>query len=256
MPTRAALLVYLVIDVSGSTWDNDPKNPGQSRRPLEETAWEAARAGITDLWYVLRNEPTARDIVHLRVIEFGDSAKDLLPRTRIRDMKSIPKLGRQMQTNFQAAFAHVANRLESDLKELAGQYDELRQPIIYFMTDGMPYVGRAAQPESAWLPELERIHRTATPAASRRARVGTDGQSTAHTRGHHPAVVAIGFDEVDERTLVRISRRPGVACLAEAGLASPGELLSEVLLSVLDSIIHSASSQFTFRPPAQMRLLR
>jgi len=255
MPTRAALPVYIVIDVSASTWDQDPDNPGQSRRPLEETPWGAARDSIGDLWFALNGSPTARDLVHLRVVEFGEKASDLQPLTRVRDLQTMPKLGRQSQTNYQAVFTHVADRLEADIAKLAAEYDELRQPIVYFITDGMPYVGKGPQPASAWLPRLKRVHDVTTPVTTRRARVGADGQTSRPSLGHRPAIVALGFDKVDEQTLVDIAQFPGVACLADSGSASPGDLLSEVLQSVLDSIIHSVNTEFTFRPPDGMRLL-
>lgn len=217
---------YVIYDVSESMWHSKFHH-------TDYTPWHVMRDGLADLLAEIDFEPSAKDCCHLSVVAFSDQVEVILPLTPMSsDDVNIGALPQGGTTDYALVFDHLANQLARDYDHLVQHYS-LKRPVVYFVTDGAPFVNGRVQPDAVWVPPLQRLH--------------------AHES--QPIVVALGLGTVEERALATVRAAPGPACVAEAGV-SPGELLRAIVGSIIKSVINSSGrDEFLFDIPAGMRRL-
>jgi uncharacterized protein YegL len=195
------------------------------------TPWHVMRDSLADLIYEINFSPAARDICHLAVIAFSDDVKTVLPLTPLRNENlTIPVLPQGRETNYAKAFKVLAQAVQNDYSKLS-KTCSVKRPTVYFVTDGEAQIGGKLQPETVWMPELQRLHQLTC----------------------RPLVVALGLGKAREGALRAIRSAPGPACVAELD-AVPGQLLKAIVNSIIFSVVNSAGSdEFVFDLPPGMR---
>lgn len=215
---------YIVYDVSQSMWD--PAVHGGY------TPWHVMRDSVPDLIREVSYIPQAKDTCHTCLITFADDAKVLLPLTRLSQKLVVPSLPQGTETNFAKVFKLLATAVRDDYQKLSRNY-HVKSPAVYFVTDGVAQAGGKLQPESAWRPELRKLH-------------SLDCQ---------PIVVALGLGEAEEQALCLIKANAGPACVAGEH-AVPAQLLKAIVFSIIKSVVNSTDrGEFAFDLPPDMRRL-
>ncbi|WP_283137851.1 vWA domain-containing protein [Rhizohabitans arisaemae] len=221
---------YIVCDVSYSM--HAPRRDG---RP---TPHEVLSNCVGQLLFQLEaGDPGVSEAAHICIVAFSDQAQVILPLTRPCDAVRVPELPKGGQTNYAAVFDALFRIIDADCRRLRQDY-ELKQPVVFFITDGEPYVGESTQPPQVWLPLRDRLADTSF--------------------GHRPHIAAMGFDQVTERSLCQIATKLGGSSLAyvakEAIQAT--QVLEGIARAVSDSIgISVSKSEFSLRVPVGMRHL-
>jgi uncharacterized protein YegL len=241
---RVAWPFYVALDVSKSM-QTTPQKASSEKSP-QESPWEQMQRALPDLLFELEKSATAADIAHLTIVAFSDDVVTYLPRTRIADgavgLDSLPK---GMQTNYSKLFCWLHSRISADLRELTATYKKVKRPALYMITDGEPVVGSGSQPEAEWLPELTKVHGI---------RVYRAGTADVATIGLPIAVISLGFGNVSESTLARISQKPGGAFVAEDHDAQPDLLIPALIDAILNSVLSSVEAEeVAFQTPKGMR---
>lgn len=218
---------YIVCDVSNSMWRED----GASGRL---TPYQTISDSLPQLVRDLNDDEQARDIAHISVVSFSDGIQEIVPLTRLRDVKALAILGKGTFTDYQKIFSYLAHKIALDSGTLREKYD-IYTPTVFFLTDGYPQVKAGVQPEVLWRVPLDKLK---------------DKQFVSR-----PSLVAMGFGNAGEEVLKIIaSNTPGgVACIAENGVPS-----SDLLQAILDSIVFSITNstdkgQLVFEIPSGMR---
>lgn len=231
---RAAWPFYIVCDVSASM-HGKPID-----RPDEPTPYEAMLESLHELVDFAEENVQAADLAHLGLLTFADDAEVVLPIRRVRDGISLETLPKGNFTNYEKVFAKLADVVDADIKRLQSSNLTVKRPAVFFITDGWPEVDGRPQPRELWEPPLRKLHALAAPRDRRDVPV---------------AVVALGFEGADVGNLRLIAQAPGVACIAEAGVASPYELMSSLFTAILVSVTKStAEGDLVFSPPRGMKL--
>jgi uncharacterized protein YegL len=165
----------------------------------------------------------------------------VLPLKKMSDGFHIGPLPKGTYTNYAKAFTTLNVVIDADLQRLEGSDLEVKRPVVFFITDGQPVVDGNEQPREAWEPPLRRLHAFSAWRPEGRA--------------VPIAVIALGFEGTNTENLRLVSKAPGVACVAEVGVASPHDLMSSLLKSILTSItVSTAEGEFSFVPPRGMTL--
>lgn len=229
---RVAWPFYIVCDVSASM---------HSRRIGIKTPYDAMQEALVHLINFADDNIEVSQIAHLGLLTFADDAQVVLPLRKMSDGFQIGQLPKGMYTNYARAFTTLNAVIDADLKRLEGSDLEVKRPVVFFITDGQPVVDAKEQPREVWEPPLRRLHAfSAWRPEGREVPI---------------AVIALGFEGTNTENLRLVSKSPGVACVAEAGVASPHDLMSALLKSILTSItVSTAEGEFSFVPPRGMTL--
>lgn len=232
---RVAWPFYIVCDVSASMHSK------RRRRLGIKTPYEAMQEALVHLINFADDNLEVSQIAHLGLVTFADEAEVVLPLQKMSDGFSIGKLPMGTFTNYAKVFTKLNAVIATDLQRLEDSNLEVKRPVVFFITDGQPVVDGAEQPREAWEPPLRQLH-----AFSAWRPEGRDVPI---------AVIALGFEGTNTENLRLVSKWPGVACVAEAGVASPHDLMSSLLKSILISItVSTAEGEFSFTPPPGMTL--
>jgi uncharacterized protein YegL len=232
---RVAWPFYVVCDVSESMHG---KPMGRADEP---TPYEAMQEALLELVDFAEGHVEAGDIAHLGVLTFADDTDVVLPLRKMSDGCEIGQLPKGLFTNYAQLFTKLSDVIDADLRRLGSLYRKVMRPVVFFITDGQPVVDGIDQPREVWEPPLRRLHAFSAPRPE--------------GRGVPIAVVALGFEGTNRENLRMVAKAPGVACVATAGVASPHELMSDLLTSILDSVTNSAvEGNFIFVPPRGMSL--
>jgi len=197
------------------------------------TPFDMISDSLPGLIFKLNDNEQARDVAYFSVISFADEVREVLPLTRVREVGGVMGLTKGVETDYQAIFSHLAKFINADVERLSITHD-LYVPAVFFLTDGQPQVKGNPQPDTSWLPELEKLRSLV-----------------------EPTVIALGFGASRASCLEKIASRtpPGAACIAEHGVHAD-KLLSAVLNSIIFSITASATAgSLIFETPAGMRRL-
>lgn len=234
---RVAWPFYLVCDVSASMHS---MRPGYGKGP---TPYEAMQEALLSLVAFADENVEAADIAYLGVLTFADDAQVVLPLRKMSDGFQVGPLPKGSHTNYAKLFATLSDVVSADLRRLERRHLVVKRPVVFFITDGQPVVDGREQPRELWEPPLRRLHALSVPRP--------EGQDVPI------AVVALGFEGTNSENLQIVAKAPGVACVAEAGTASPYELMADLLTSVLASVTCStAEGELVFYPPRGMTLCR
>lgn len=222
---------YIVCDVSQSMW---------ARRPDGKPApYDYLAPCVRDMLFELEaDDPEVSEAAHVAIVAFHEHAEVVLPLTRPCDADVVPPLPKGGQTNYAEVFQALRPIIEADCARLERDHRR-KPPVVFFVTDGNPYVGQAPQPPEVWLPPRDRLVDPSSPYA-------------AH-------VVAMGFGEVTERTLVQAATMFRGERLAY--IASDGQDATKVVADIVQSICISISASVSgtdlrIDVPGSMRQIR
>jgi uncharacterized protein YegL len=228
---------YIVCDVSESM---HRKLDGTQN---ELTPYEAMRESLLALVDFTIDHVEAADIAHLGVVAFADDTEIIRELRKLNDEPEVKPLPKGTYTNYEKVFTKLSDVVAADIERLESRQLRVKRPVVFFITDGYPEVDGQPQPRESW---QEPLHRLQALTASR-----TGGS------GVRIAMVALGFEGTNCGYLRLIAQSPGIACIAEAGVASTHELMSSLLTSILNSVTLSvAEGDLVFIPPRGMRLCR
>lgn len=226
---------YIVCDVSESM--HRKRNGAES----ELTPFEAMQESLLELVDFCVDHVEAADIAHLGVLTFADDAKVIRHLRKLSDGPEVNPLPKGTYTNYVKVFTKLSDVVAADIRQLESRQLRVKRPVVFFITDGYPQEASGPQPLKSW---QEPLHRLQALTASRAGRSGLQ-----------IAMVALGFEDADCGNLRLIAQSPGIACIAEAGVASPHELMSNLLTSILNSVSLSVENDdLVFIPPHGMKL--
>jgi uncharacterized protein YegL len=226
---------YIVCDVSESMH----RKAGGSGSEL--TPFEAMQEALLELVDFCVDHVEAADIAHLGVITFADDAEIIRDLRKLSDGPEVGQLPKGTYTNYVNLFTRLSDVVAGDISRLESRRLRVKRPVVFFITDGRPEVNRKPQPPESWQAPLRRLQALTVSRA---------GKSDLRV-----AMVALGFEGTDCGNLRLIAQSPGIACIAEAGVATPHELMSNLLTSILNSVTQSvAEGELVFIPPRGMKL--
>ena len=226
---------YIVCDVSASMRNQTGGRHGGL------TPFEAMEDALNELVDFAEDHVVASDIAHLGLITFADDAKVVMPLRRLSEGVSVGTLPKGTYTNYAEAFSTLSDVIEADLQRLAHSKLTVKRPTVFFITDGKPQVSSGGQSRELWEPPLRRLHSFAAP------RTGKQDVPI--------AVIALGFEGANCEILRAVANEPGVAFIAEAGVASTNELMSQLISSILDSVVNTLiEGDVVFSPPRGLKL--
>ena len=209
---------YIVCDVSASMRNQN------GRRQGELTPFEAMEDALNELVDFAEDHVVHRDIAHLGLITFADDPEVVWPLRRLSEACCRqPAEGNVYQ--LREVFSMLSDVVEADLQRLVQSNLTVKRPTVFFITDGKPQVAGGSQPRESREPPLRRLHSFAAPR--------TGKQDVAI------AVIALGFEGADCEILRTVANEPGVAFIAEAGVASTNELMAQLISSILDSVVNT-----------------
>ncbi|MDP9849727.1 vWA domain-containing protein [Streptosporangium lutulentum] len=222
---------YIVCDVSHSMHAR--------REDGRQTPFDILANCVGELLFQLEaGDPGVSEAAHVAIVAFHDRAELILPLTRPCDAGAISALPKGGQTNYEQAFTMLRQLIETDCVRLSAQY-QLKTPVVFFITDGEPYVGGRRQPPKVWLPARERL---------------TEPRFT-----YHPHITAMGFGQVTEHTLCQVAtnfKGAPLAFVADESIQAV-KVVAAIAQAVQDSIGNSIrGSDFVVPIPAGMRQLR
>ncbi|MDP4504006.1 VWA domain-containing protein [Nonomuraea sp. NBC_00507] len=220
---------YIVCDVSHSMHT--------AREDGRPTPFEILSNCVGELLFELEaGDPGVSEAAHVAVVSFSDKVELVLPLTRPCDAIRVPALKPGRQTDYLTVFSELVKIIEKDYRKLSKQFD-VRAPVVFFITDGEPYVGQNHQDVEIWGPARDRLA-SLNPA---------------------PYIVALGFGTVQEDTLRRVATTLRGEVLAFVGEIGTGAatVLHGIAQAVSDSISASVNrNTAVLRGPGGMRQLR
>ncbi|MFC6079839.1 vWA domain-containing protein [Sphaerisporangium aureirubrum] len=222
---------YIVCDVSQSMW---APRPDGKPAPFDYLA-----PCVREMLFELEaDDPEVSEAAHVSIIAFHDRAELVLPLTRPCNANEVPALPKGGQTNYAHVFETLRPLIDADCARLERDHRR-KTPVVFFVTDGNPYVGQAPQPLDVWLPPRDRLVDRSAP---------------------YPAhVVAMGFGEVMEQTLCQVAtefRGHKLAYVAVDGHEA-AKLVADIVESICISITASVTGpDFAIYVPGSMRQVR
>lgn len=218
---------YIVCDVSQSMWQETAEH--------EVTPYNVLSACVDQLLFKIEANPTVNEAAHISVMSFADETHTVLPLAKLENTQTIAALSKGNQTNYATVFAALRQAIEADCHALDRDF-KLKQPTVFFLTDGGPYVGNGPQPESVWAPVRDRL--------------------VDESFAYRPHIVTFGFRSVSESTLCRVATSLGsekLAFIANRAL-QVAELVESIMAALFISIGQSlARNELVIQPPAGMR---
>lgn len=225
-------VIYLVLDVS-DTMRRVPS--GEVESPFDRF-----QLLMPELVLSMREHIQVRTTCWLSVIAFASSADTVLPAVSLRQIPAVPPLPPGGQTDYVAALKLLRERIPIDQAEIArtvaadADAEIVVRPLVFFITDGFPYVGRAPQPRSEWL-------------AARNNVVG---------HGFGSNIAAIGLRGAEESVLAEMATGSGnsVNAFVADGSVPATRLAGNIINAIMDSVARSAEAgTMVIEAPSGMR---
>lgn len=217
---------YIVCDVSHSMWVD--------RKDGHQTPFEILSTCIPELLFELETgDLVVSEAAHVSIIAFHDKVHEVLPLVRPCDAPDVPALPKGGQTDYRLVFGTLRQVIERDCAALAREY-QLKTPMVFFITDGEPFVGDRRQPPEVWRPVRDQV--AGLP--------------------YRPHITAMGFGRVTERTLCQVATEfKGRKLAYVADEARPATVVvAAICQAVTDSITASVTGpDFVVRVPEGMR---
>ncbi|WBB93379.1 hypothetical protein [Verrucosispora sp. WMMC514] len=226
-------VIYLVLDVSDTMRRTAP---GEVESPFERF-----QILLPDLVLSLRKRAIVRTTCWLSLISFASTATLMLPAASLREIPVMPDWPKGGQTDYVAALRLLHQRIDEDRTSITlgadGRSEPVRvaDPLVFFITDGYPYVGNSEQPQATWLAARDEI-----------------------TSGMNGRIAAVGLQGAREDVLVAMATGDGArhnAFIADNTL--PATLLAQ---NIVNAIVHSvalstaAGTMIIETPPGMRRL--
>ena len=178
---------------------------------------DAINQGLPELHATIAADPLVSDKCRIGLISFSDTADVLLPIARLSDVASMPGMKSRSVTNYGRAFDLLKTVIADDIIQLKAQGYRVYRPAVFFISDGVP----------------------------------TDDWHTAYQRlvvgnPQAPNIIAFGVGDADATVMAKVGTK---ACyIADHGV-SPGAALKEILRSLTNSIVGTASSATAHTAP-------
>lgn len=99
---------------------------------------DTLRARLRDLHRSIRSHPLVSAFVRFCLIGFADTPRLVVPLSAPRDLDDIGTFSMRAASNFGAVFTLLRETIERDLTELRAQRYDVRQPAVFFLSDGQP----------------------------------------------------------------------------------------------------------------------
>jgi uncharacterized protein YegL len=207
-------IIYIVLDVSDTmrrVGNGDVESPFDRFQTL-----------LPDLVFSLRDRAQVRTSCWLSLIAFASKATLVLPAVSLRTIPTVAALPPGGQTDYVEALRLLHQRIGEDRITIAnsvgnGRAGNVRvaDPLIFFVTDGLPYVGNGEQPWNAWTSARDLITRS-----------GTNGR-----------IAAVGLRGAREDVLVALATSDGER--HNAFIADDTLPATQLANNVVDAIVHS-----------------
>lgn len=184
---RKSYPIYILLDVSASM-----RTPGHGGRAPQAEFNEL----IPDLIMALSDAPALAATAWMSVIAFSDKAELLCPMTSLAEPANVRTPRDGVETNYAAALRFLVARYEHDLLAMRqprpGQRFRIRvaRPLVFFITDGAPFVADRYQRTEEWLPYRDQL--VASPVEARIAAIGLVG-------AHPPTLLALATGRNGQR---------------------------------------------------------
>jgi uncharacterized protein YegL len=174
---------------------------------------------VPELVWQIAAEPLICDAVRIGLVSFHDVAEVMVPLNPPEKIKNLGSFPKGNQTNYAGVFETLYTRIAEDCALLAHTH-KVMQPAVFFLTDGVPYVGAGEQKEGEWLPARQRLD---APDFSFR-----------------PKIIAFGFGGAEREVLCKVGSTQGTQSLAF--IAKDGAGVGEVLSALMQTIYKSISN--------------
>lgn len=223
---------YLAIDTSQSMW-NPEWHKGETPLQLLERL-------VPDVAYdLLSADVQIGTVAWSSVLTFASDTQRATELRPIAEGIVLPGLPRGLQTDYAQAFRALEKALRSDAERLrTRRYDATSfPPVVFFITDGQPYLGNKPQPDEAWIPRRDAVADRSTGTGAR--------------------IVALGLGNVQARILRKIGTTFGSRVLAFKAETNgeSGSLLESIIAAITASIGQSINENFDFVAPDGWREL-
>ena len=180
---------------------------------------EAVNQGIGELFRTIHNDPIVDERIRVGIVTFNDTARVLLPLTRLTGISSTPGCVAAGSTSYASVFRLLKTQIESDVPALKTEGFRVHRPMIFFISDGCP----------------------------------TDDWQTAYAEltdqsfRFRPNIVSFGvagakkavIKEVSTPLTVGSGKKQSFAFEAEQGV-NPGAALNEIMKFIAGTIVNSA----------------
>jgi uncharacterized protein YegL len=227
--------VYFVLDVSSSMRESPTTNSFDS--PFEQF-----RVLLPDLLLAMRDSAQVRSSCFFSVLAFASEATTVLEAAPLdKAMPAVPEFPPAGQTDFAGAFRLLLERIAID-KESIERYEAPAldpstevdvNPLVFFITDGYPYVGSDYQPIEEWLNPRNEI-----------------------VQKHDGEIVTFGLAGAEESALARIATGSAEAVngFVADGRISTKKLADNIVGAVFQSVARSlAAGRLIVKQPDGMR---
>jgi uncharacterized protein YegL len=227
--------IYLVLDVSTTMRQIGPLDV--------ESPFERFKTLLPDLIFSLRSKAQVRTSCWLSLITFASHATTALPAISLRAFPTMPAWPPGGQTDYVEALRLLHQRILEDRLTIAASVSDggastvtFAKPLVFFITDGKPYVNGADQPRAAWYPARNLI-------------TGGDVQGR---------IATLGLRGACEDVLVAMATGDGTR--HNAFLADDTMPASQLATNVVHAIVHSversteAGTMIIETPPGMRRL--
>ena len=170
---------------------------------------DAVNQGIGELFRTIHSDPIVDERIRVGIVTFNDTARVLLPLTRLSDISSTPGCVATGSTSYASVFRLLKTQIESDIPPLKTEGFRVHRPMIFFISDGSPNL-------EDWQTAYAEL--------------------TDQSFAFRPNIVSFGvagapasvIKEVSTPMTVGSEKRQSFAFLAEQG-ANPGAALNEIM---------------------------
>jgi uncharacterized protein YegL len=181
---------------------------------------DAVNSGIAELFREIYNNPAVDAKARVGIVTFNDTARVLLPLSRLSSITQTPGCVASGSTSYAAAFRLLKSQIETDVPQLKSDGFQVHRPMVFFISDGAPN-------QEDWR----------TPLA----------ELTDHSFHLRPNIVSFGVSGAEASVIKEVStpltvgenNKQSFAFLAEAGV-NPGAALSEIMKFITGTIVSSA----------------
>jgi len=230
---RQAWPFYIVCDVSESMWSEKTWKSVDSPHTIMNQS-------LSLMLETLADHPLAKKIAHLGILVFAADAEthyELAPFER-GGIGLLPKGTKSgTWTNYVAVWKHLNDVVRQDIDRLQEEEYSLKEPVVFFLTDGNAGAVDIKQPIEKWKPYRDTLCDRSYP--------------------YRPRVIALGMGNVNRETVlaIRSDDPPGGAYRADPG--QPASLLLDGIMRFIITSIKDSTTQgrFNFKtPPGMTRL--
>jgi uncharacterized protein YegL len=176
---------------------------------MEGIGIDSVNQGIADIFRVIASDPIVDEKARVGIVAFSDSAKVVLPLTKLTDVSQVPGCVAGGTSSYASVFQLLKTEITRDVDRLREEGFGVRRPYVFFLSAGVPNA-------EVWRRSLREL---VDPSFKWRPNIVSFGVA-----GANPAVIK----EVATPFPVGGSKKQSFAFLADHGV-SPGEVMKELM---------------------------